>query len=160
MQGEGDCRLCRSCLRLECSSKKALRRLMGSPEQSFPIRRVPWWAEMASLWYPTKLSHWVAAARRSVSTVWSWSRSEDAAAGGCRPVKFLTIGFLGGRSEWLNSTTAARIQIRCAGNREELTQKKVLGKPHGGMRWELGVEEWVILANLAQKSPPPVDKDA
>lgn len=44
--------------------------------------------------------------------------------------------------------------------REELTQKKILGKPHEGMRWELGIEEWVVLANLAQKSPPPVDKNA
>lgn len=44
---------------------------------------------------------------------------------------------------------------------EELVQKEVLlGKPHGGMRLELDFEVWVVLANLAQKSLPPVDKNA
>lgn len=32
--------------------------------------------------------------------------------------------------------------------------------PHGGVRWELDFEVWVVLANLAQKSLPPVDKNA
>lgn len=45
--------------------------------------------------------------------------------------------------------------------KEELIQKEVLvEKPHGGMRWELDFEVWAALANLAQKSPPPVDKNA
>lgn len=44
--------------------------------------------------------------------------------------------------------------------KEELIQKEVLGKSHGGMRLELGFEEWVVLASLMQQSPPPGDKDA
>lgn len=44
--------------------------------------------------------------------------------------------------------------------KEELIQKEeLLGKPHGGMRWELDFEVWVVLANLAQKSLPPMDKN-